>query len=525
MYTLVIDIESTGVELYKNDITCVGVYDSKKNKYFKFTPERFIEYWKQKDLSEYEDVVGHNCKFDRKFLYVLGVDVKFTWDTGLYEYMKDTSNTFVSLKKLAQYTLGVEDWNVKDIASKSTDNTYLKKDLQYTYEIYESQKLRNYNQKLWKHIMNASNTYAIIEATGVPIDIEQVKKLQETLRIEINDLTVKLNSVAEINWDSATQIKKVLYDDLEIEPKVFTPKGAPSTNKEALESLDHPVAKILVSKRKATKKIQFLDSWLSLEIGGRLYPTFHLNSTVTGRTSCSNPNFQQIPRDKEMRKLFISNEGYKFVEIDYSQIELRVAGIVFKDKHFISNFRNGVDMHEATAKASFNVTEVDKETRVKAKGINFGMLYGMGSGALSSTIGSTVKEAQALINNYFSHYTGIRDSISRIIEQTKNDGYYESIFGRREYFDYNASRKAPNFAIQSSASDILLNALCEICVIDGVEVYGTIHDSIIMGIKDDEEYQDRLEKVKCVMLNNNIFEKFNVEQSLPLDIGVSEGGF
>ena len=302
----------------------------------------------------------------------------------------------------------------------------------------------------------------------------------------------------------------MLFEDLQLPCKKKTKSGY-STNADVLESLryQHPIVDMVLNYRTLAKLNSTYCEGLLKVIGddGRIHSSFNQTETRTGRISSTEPNLQNIPvrteLGREMRKFFCAKDGWTLVDADYSQIELRVLAHISHDKNMIESFKNNDDIHAITASQVFNMP-LDMVTpimRSRAKAVNFGIVYGIGAFSLAKDIGVSNKEASQYIKNYLAHYSGVDEYMKNVVEKAKQDGYVETMFGRRRYLPELTSGKAMlrkfgervarNMPIQGTAADIIKIAM--IRVNDRLKKEGLqsrlilqIHDELIVEAPIDE---------------------------------------
>lgn len=324
-----------------------------------------------------------------------------------------------------------------------------------------------------------------MELTGVKVDLAQLGEFAEELRKEMNEREARIREMAEmpeLNISSPRQIGELLFDKLKLDPKAKkTARGSYTTDEATLTALSdkHPIIEEILEFRAVKKLLSTYIEPFPMFVNkqtGRVHTTFNQALTATGRLSSSNPNLQNIPirteRGKEIRKAFVAGsvDGI-IVSADYSQIELRIMAHLSQDQHLIQAFRNGVDVHAATAEKIFGVPheEVTADQRRVAKTANFGIMYGISSFGLSQRLGISRSEAKKLIDDYFNAFPAIRSFIDDTIAAARENGYVETIFGRRRYLpDINAKnatvralaeRNAVNAPIQGTAADIIKLAM------------------------------------------------------------------
>ncbi|MCR4279299.1 MAG: DNA polymerase [Candidatus Zambryskibacteria bacterium] len=350
---------------------------------------------------------------------------------------------------------------------------------------------------------------------GIKIDKKVLKNLSDTYHKELSRLEKEIWKEAgeEFNIKSPKILGDILFNKLGLADKKQkkTPGGALSTKESELEKLreKHRIIGLILEYRELSKLLStYIDAIPPLlDKDSRLHSTFQQNGAVTGRMASNNPNLQNIPNKTELgraiRNAFIPEKGFKLVALDYSQIELRLAAILSQDKKLIEIFKNGEDAHAGVASRVFKVPadKVDKGMRIKAKTINFGILYGMGVSALRVNLGSDRKEAQEFYNEYFSTFTGLAAYLDKVKAETERRGYTETMFGRRRYFSgfkshlpfirAQAERMAINAPIQGTQADIIKIAMKRIDDLikkngksDKVHLVLQIHDELVFEVEE-----------------------------------------
>lgn len=364
---------------------------------------------------------------------------------------------------------------------------------------------------------------------GIKVDKDVLAQMSMTYHKELNRLQKEIWKEAgeEFNVNSPKVLGDILFNKLGLGDKKQkkTPTGALSTKESELDKLKdkHRIIGLILEFRELSKLLStYIDAIPPLlDKKSRLHSTFLQNGAVTGRMASNNPNLQNIPNKTELgraiRKAFVAEKGYKLVSVDYSQIELRLAAILSGDKKLIEIFKNGEDVHAGVASRVFKVPveEVDKGMRIKAKTINFGILYGMGVTALQKNLGTDRKEAQEFYNNYFSTFSDLAAYLDGIKAETARKGYTETMFGRRRYFTgfksplpyirAQAERMAINAPIQGTQADIIKIAMKRIDdLISGereeeeVRMLLQVHDELVFEVKKGKE-GEAVKKVKEIM--------------------------
>lgn len=555
-----IDIETTGLNRYKDKVTFIGVGLSKnvgepifKGYIFNVQKPGQVDRFKAlvKKLKQHKArTVFQNGKFDTLFLeQAYGIKLPIHEDVMLIATAYDLSAEH-GLKHMAQTYLGVPDW---DIAKKEKTSgaqsivPYLKKDVKYTWDLFNffMERVNPQQLKIYTQLLRpAYCAYKDIERNGLYIDLNQLKVVREKYRNEENSLLGKLKSHYDINWASSAQVAHVFYD-LEKMP-VFeqTPKGAPSTSASALKKLarkGYEIPTILMQyKDAATRNKMFLNRWEDDSYESRIHASFNLTNVVSGRTSSSNPNLQQVPRTKDIRGLFSGAPGMILFEADYSQLELRIAAHYANEKTMLRIYHEKGDIHTETAKLFTGGREPTKEERGKAKAVNFGFLYGMMAKkfvayALNS-YGQTFtpQEAEHIRELFFAKYSRLLPWHQEQEQLCEAQGGVYNLFGRfrklpliysqNKWERASAARRSINTPVQGSGSDLLISAATQINKeLKGVAWIGaTVHDSIIGECRiEDKDYVDSV--IRRVMLHPKVLDDFGVELRVPLDIDIGWG--
>lgn len=533
----VLDIETNGLEI-NCTINFIGIHT--------FTTEddegEYYIYDMAKDkakcvehLHKIDGFIGHNAKFDSKIIkYNLGVDLKIEHDTMYMCYMCSSVHDMIykrgkwlGLKYAAKRELGVDDWDIDLNNKKSADASkvagYLKYDLLYTRRLFETFK-KQFNpdeRHIYNLMIDVAQVYRDVECTGMPIDLKLLDVTMGDYNIRFNKLNSKMSKIAGINYNSPKQLQELLYEQLKLPIPGRTDTGQPSTGVEALTALkgQHEIIEMILECRGVEKALTFMKDWKERAIDGRLYGNFNLHSTVTGRTSSNGPNIQQVPRNKDLKSLFRSGDGWNFVQLDYSQVELRTAGIVAGVESMITSYANGEDLHTNMAKVITGKTEIDKGDRTRAKAANFGYLYGMMAktfveyAKVSYGVELSIEEATRIRNTFFSRNHELLPYYRNVEKELVTNGFLTNIFGRRYKVGFNHlytpkerrdyTRKGINFTVQSAASDMALMALSEIHTKfkddPNVRIIGSVHDSILFEIKDDDRKLTIIKEIKSIM--------------------------
>jgi DNA polymerase-1 len=314
----------------------------------------------------------------------------------------------------------------------------------------------------------------------------------------------------EFNLDSPKQLQAILFDELGLAAKVKTPTGQPSTNEEALEAIadEHALPRLILDYRSLAKLRSTYTDKLSGMVNprtGRVHTSYHQGGAATGRISSSDPNLQNIPvrteEGRRIRQAFIAPEGWRVMAADYSQIELRIMAHLSGDEGLLKAFREGGDVHRATAAEVFGIApeEVTGNQRRAAKAINFGLMYGMSAFGLARQLGVDRGEASDYMARYFSRYPGVHAFMEATRSQAHRDGYVQTIFGRRLYLEnltarnqalrQGAERAAVNAPMQGSAADIIKRAMIAVdgwlAGRDDARMLMQVHDELVFEVRAD----------------------------------------
>jgi len=513
-----------------------------------------------KGLLENESVAkyGADLKLAANLLANAGVELTGLWnDIPLMHYLVDPERSH-DIGILAMSLLGL-DLSAPEKAEASLFDMETEDDgeedssLSYT----RTAALLPLGEKIFANSPDAARLYSEMEEplskvlsrmerAGVKVDPGQLEAFADNLRKELSDREERIRQMAgvpDLNISSPKQVGDVLFDKMGLDPKAKkSARGQYPTDEATLLAIawKHPIVEEILEFR-AVKKllstyIEPFPSYIS-PVTGRVHTTFNQALTATGRLSSSNPNLQNIPvrteRGKEIRKAFIPGtpDGL-IVSADYSQIELRIMAHLSSDEHLVGAFRNGVDVHAVTASKIFKVPpeEVTREERTMAKTANFGIMYGISTFGLSQRLHLGRKEAAKLIEDYFASFPAIKSFIADSIEFAKENGYVETIFGRRRYLpDIQASnaniralaeRNAVNAPIQGTSADIIKVAMIRV---DRRMREEGLRSRMVLQIHDEllfDAVPSEVEKLKSIAVE----EMENViKLSVPLTVECSAG--
>ena len=454
----------------------------------------------------------------------------FDIETFTKKVLKDDLPTFVkqNAETLRQYTCQAAEM------------------LLQTYPLLNEELTKTENDKLFRNVeLPLVDVLLSMENEGVRIDTDYLRQYSESLQKELHNIENQIYEYAggSFNINSPKQLGEVLFEKLKIVDK--PPRTATkqySTAEDVLQKLaaKHAIVPLILDYRSLTKLIgTYLDSFPKLisPTDGRLHTIFNQTVTATGRLSSSNPNLQNIPirteRGREIRKAFIPrNDDYTLLAADYSQIELRIIASLSGDEHLKSAFIQNLDIHAATAAKIYKlpIEEVSKDLRRNAKSVNFGIIYGISAFGLAEQLGIPRKEAQDLIEEYFVQYPDIKKYIDSCIATARQNGYAQTMLGRRRALpDINsrnnnlrsfAERNAVNMPIQGTSADMIKIAMNNIYAEFGKRGLKSkmslqVHDELVFDV-----YKPELDEVTVIVTEKM---KTALPLTVPIDLGVETG--
>jgi DNA polymerase-1 len=473
--------------------------------------------------------LGQNLKYDMSVLARYGIKLRgATFDTMLESYVLDSTATRHDMNSLALKYLNRRTIHYEDVAGKgakqigfeavpiASAGPYAAEDADITLQLH---------QALWPRLEQAPRLTTLfrdiemplvpvlsrMECHGVLVDADMLAAQSQELARRMAEIEHEAFEVAgeAFNLSSPKQIQVILFDKQGLPVRKKTPKGAPSTAEEVLQelALDYPLPGLILNYRSMSKLKSTYTDKLPKRIdlhSGRVHTSYHQAVASTGRLSSSEPNLQNIPiRSKEGRRIrqaFVAPPGCRLLAADYSQIELRIMAHLSGDEGLLKAFAAGEDIHRATAAEVFGVPlqQVDDEQRRSAKAINFGLIYGMSAFGLARQLGIPRIAAQEYVDRYFERYPGVRAFMDRTREQAREQGYVETVFGRRLYLpEINhrnaqrrqyAERTAINAPMQGTAADIIKRAM--IAVDEWIET-STLEISLVMQVHDELVFEIR----------------------------------
>lgn len=506
--------------------------------------------------------VGQNLKYDRSILARAGVNLQgIVDDSMLLSYVLNSVDTPHSLDVLAKKHLGLDTKKYTEIVGtgkkelKFNDVTialatdYAAEDADVSLRLYYSliKNIKNYKNlfDLYKNIeIPLLSILSNIEQNGVLVDSQKLLQLSQEMSLEIIKLEQQAFDLtnAKFNLASPKQIQEILFDKMKLPIIRKTAKGQASTAEDVLQELaeDYELPKVILKHRSLSKLKSTYTDKLPHQINpvtGRIHTSYHQAITATGRLSSSHPNLQNIPiRSKNGRKIraaFIAQKDYVLLAADYSQIELRIMAHLSKDPSLLHAFANNIDIHTNTASEVFDcaIEEVTKDMRSHAKAVNFGLIYGMSAFGLAKQLGIDRAKAQKYIDTYFARYPKVKQYMEDTRLQAKEDGYVQTVFGRRLYLpEINAKnsmrrkyaeRTAINAPMQGTAADIIKLAMIEVqksldANFPTVMLIMQVHDELVL------EAPKNQAKAVANMLQDKMQNAAKLSVPLLVEIGTAE---
>ena len=543
------DTETTGT--YAHDVDLVGISFSYKQGEGYYIPApksfeetvAFLEYFKPlfEDLTK--KWVGQNVKYDLTVFKWYGVEFSGeVFDTMLAHYLIEPEGRRNMDYLSAQY-LRYEPIHIEDLIGKKGKN-------QVTMREVEFEKIKEYAVEDADITLQLKNAFAPLilkkkvdkvftdvetplvkvlldmEYEGVRIDKDFLSEYSKQLETEAACCEENVYAVAEVRFNLASpkQLGEVLFEKLKLDPKAKkTKSGQYATGEDVLMKLasQHKIVDDILGFRELTKlKSTYIDALPEMinRKTGRIHTSYNQAIAVTGRLSSNNPNLQNIPvrteRGREIRKAFVPrDESHVIVSADYSQIELRIVAAISGDPNMCDAFRQGKDIHTATAAKVYNVDEADvtKEMRYKAKSVNFGIIYGQGAFGLSENLKISRAEAKEIIENYKKQFPNIQQYIDKQMKFAQKNGYVETLLGRKRWLkDINsgnftvrgyAERNAINMPIQGTAADMIKLAMIKI---HKEFKHRNLKSKMILQVHDElvfDAYKDEVELIRPIIIS------------------------
>lgn len=503
--------------------------------------------------------VGHHLKYDAHVLANHGIQLRgMAFDTMLESYVLNSTATRHDMDSVARRYLGVETIKYEDVAGKGVKQLRFDEvniEVASTYAAEDADITLRLHHKLWSEIKQTGELEALytqieqpliavlqeMEETGVLVDANLLIEQSAEISKKLAKLEKQAHEAAgrDFNLGSPKQLQQILFDEQKLPVIRKTPKGQPSTAEDVLQELadDYELPRLVLQHRGLSKLKSTYTDRLPEQIcsrTGRIHTSYHQAVAATGRLSSSSPNLQNIPirteEGRRIRQAFIAPDGYSLLAADYSQIELRIMAHISGDKGLLDAFADDRDIHRATAAEVFDtqLDEVTDDQRRSAKAINFGLIYGMSAFGLAKQLNISRYEAQDYVDLYFERYPGVKTYMDKTREQAKEQGYVETVFGRRLYLpDINArqaqrrqyaERSAINAPMQGTAADIIKRAML---AVDGwlraqkpdARVIMQVHDELVLEVRSDaREYL--AEQVRGLMA-----DAAQLDVSLKVDVG------
>ena len=571
--TVAIDTETTGLDYIDSELVGISIsFNAGEGFYIpiKHNDESIIQLPLEDVINELKPllensekkIIGQNIKFDKNILMKYGLKLaSIKNDTMMMSYVLDASATRHNLDALASYYLGYKTSTYEDVAGKGAKQisfddvpidiatNYAAEDADITLRLYEelSPKLKNIESlnKLNEEIeIPLIEVLSDMERNGAILNAKVLNAQSKDLEERIIRLENKAYKLAgeEFNLGSTKQLREIFFDKLNYRVIKKTPGGQPSTDEKVLAELaeEYELPKVLLEHRTLSKlKSTYTDKLPNQisSLSGKVHTSFHQAVTTTGRLSSSDPNLQNIPIRTEdgrrIRQAFEPSNGNKFISADYSQIELRVMAHLSKDPGLLSAFQEGEDVHSKTASEVFNVgiEDVSSELRRNAKAINFGLIYGISAFGLGKQLGITRNLAAEYMAMYFEKYPGVKQYMESTKESASQNGYVETLFGRRLYLkEINANnalrrqaseRAAINAPVQGTAADIMKIAMIRMYQAlekekSEARIILQVHDELILDTPEKEI--DRVIELTTEAMK----EATLLDVPLEIDIGIGD---
>lgn len=503
-----------------------------------------------KTLFEDENIekIGYDISEDYVMLKELGITMKnIKYDIEVAGYDIDPSNVKHSLADIAMQFLDID---ISELLPNNQTSLFEKNDnfesnikvaiINKIYEVTLKKLSDEAEIKLFNEIeIPLITVLGEMQFNGMKCNKDTLNNFGIELRAKIDELTNKIYDYAgeEFNINSTQQLGSILFDKMELTPGKKNKKGY-STDVDTLEKIkyENEIIPLILEYRSLTKLnstyVEGLINCINPRTN-RIHSYFHQTITATGRISSTDPNLQNIPAREELgrqiKKAFVPENGYVYIDADYSQVELRVLAALSKDEHMMNAFKNGEDIHKEVASKVFDVPfdEVTKEQRSKAKAVNFGIVYGITSFGLSQQLDTTRKESQEYIDNYLKKYSGVKEYMDEQVKNAQNNGFVTTLFGRKRYIPELKSknymvrefgkRVAMNSPIQGTAADIMKIAM--IRCFDELKKSGIdarivlqVHDELLIEAAE----KDKLRAIE--ILKDSMENAVNMDVKLKVDV-------
>ncbi|HHJ17261.1 MAG TPA: DNA polymerase I [Gammaproteobacteria bacterium] len=505
--------------------------------------------------------LGHHLKYDRNVLANHGIRLDgIAYDSMLESYVLDSTASRHDLDSLCRKYLGHTNIKFEEVAGKGVKQlTFNQVPLESAapYAAEDADMTLRLHQLFWPRLCQHEKLKALfeelerpllyvlsdMERTGVKVDVAKLRQQSGELAARMQEVESAAYELAgePFNMASPKQIQSILFERQALPVLAKTPKGAPSTAEPVLQelALDYPLPKLILEHRSLSKLKSTYTDKLPGQVNpvtGRVHTSYHQAVAATGRLSSSDPNLQNIPirsaEGRRIRQAFIAEPGFEILAADYSQIELRIMAHLSGDAGLVQAFARGEDIHRATAAEVFGTTpeQVSTGQRRSAKAINFGLIYGMSAFGLAKQLGIERGRAQDYVDLYFRRYPGVKDYMDRTRELAREQGYVETLFGRRLYLpDINArnaarrqaaERTAINAPMQGTAADIIKKAMLSVhdwvkTRSNDVSMIMQVHDELVFEVSLTER-QDVAEEIRQRM-------ETAAQLSVPLVVDIGSG--
>lgn len=512
--------------------------------------------------NECKHKVGHHLKYDAHVLLNHGLTLKgVSYDTMLESYVLNSTATRHDMDSVARRYLDVETTSFEDVAGKGAKQLCFDEvdiDTATHYAAEDADVTLKLHRKLWPQLQSLPkletlyrdleqplvDVLAKMEYHGVLVDAGMLKKQSQELAESMLELeeAAYVEADGPFNLGSPKQLQEVLYDRLSLPVLGKTPKGQPSTAEGVLSELaeTYPLPRLILEYRGLSKlKSTYTDKLPLLinEKSGRIHTSYHQAVAATGRLSSSDPNLQNIPvrtgEGRRIRQAFVAPKGFVILAADYSQIELRIMAHLSGDDGLLSAFAAGEDIHRATAAEvfGFEPDQVNADQRRSAKAINFGLIYGMSAFGLAKQLGIERGEAQSYVNRYFDRYPGVKAYMDRTRAEAKEQGFVETVAGRRLYLPeirsrnvqrrQYAERSAINAPMQGTAADIIKRAMIDV---DAWLEQSESKARLVMQVHDELVLEVPKSDAKTVgkTIVNIMAKAANLSVPLAVDVGVGQ---
>lgn len=489
--------------------------------------------------------IGQNLKYDASVIARYGIEMQgIKYDTMLESYVYNSVVGRHDMDSLALRYLEHKNISFEEIAGKGKGQLtfnqidleqagpYAAEDADITLRLHNALYPKVSADEKLLHVFSDIEMPLVpvlsrMERTGVLIDSMKLSAQSQEIAQRLDELEKRAFEIAdqEFNLSSPKQLQAILFEKMGLPVLKKTPSGTPSTNEEVLQelALDYPLPKLILEYRGLAKlKSTYTDKLPKMvnPATGRVHTSYHQAVTATGRLSSSDPNLQNIPvrndEGRRIRQAFIAPQGYKVLAIDYSQIELRIMAHLSGDKALLDAFCHGKDIHAATAAEILGLPleQVSSEQRRRAKAINFGLIYGMSAFGLAKQLDMGRGEAQEYMNTYFERYPGVLEYMETTRTVASEQGYVETLFGRRLYLPdiksrnglrrKAAERAAINAPMQGTAADIIKRAMVLVDEWIGQQESGRVrllmqvHDELVFEVQE-SEIESVAQEIKALM--------------------------